>query len=152
LIKYRESRISAHHNFLVNGMLSPGFSVGDPSSKEGFYFLANPVPPAETTPRISARLMDEQGALLVELNWNSIGENPGGCTYHSIVGGFTLSYSSGKPLLEVVTQNFTNGHLTRIKATLFDERGDLRMETVGESIQVNADTILHLETPFVLPL
>lgn len=150
MIKYREGRISAHHNFLINGMLSPGFSVGDPNSREGFYFLANPVPPAGTTPRISARLMDEQGAFLLELNRNRIGENPSGCSYHSVVGGFRLSYPSGKSLLEVLTEDFTNGHLTRIKAQLFDEQGDLRIETIGESIQVNGEAILHLETPFLI--
>ncbi len=40
--------------------------------------------PGESTPRISARLIDEKGDLLLELNLNWIGENPGKCTYHPL--------------------------------------------------------------------
>jgi len=46
-IRFRESKISAHHNYLVNDMLTPGFVVGDPGSGKGFYFLADFVLPGE---------------------------------------------------------------------------------------------------------
>jgi len=148
MIKFKESKISAHHNYLVNDLLTPGFVVGDPTSDNAFYVLADPVLPGESTPRISARLMDENGNLLLELSLNRIRENPGQCTYHPIQGGFRILLRSGEPFLEVLTQNFPMGHLTRVKARLFDENGDLRMEPLGESIQVHGDSNLVLDRPF----
>lgn len=148
MFKFKESKISAHHNYLVNDLLTPGFVVGDPKSPDSFFFLADLVLPGESTPRISARLMDEQGNLLLELNWNRIAENPAGCTYQSLQGGFRILHPSGEALMEVLTQNFPRGHLTRIKARLVDENGDLRVEPKGESIQVHGEANLALDTPF----
>ena len=148
MIEYQESKISAHHNYLVNDLLTPGFVVGDPNSQKGFYFLADLVLPGESTPRISARLLNEQGALLLELSWNRIGKNPEGCTYQSLPGGFRVMSSASEPLLEVRTENFPKGYLTRIKARLFDEKGELRMGPLGESIQVHGEANLMLHTPF----
>jgi hypothetical protein len=148
MIKFKESKISAHHNYLVNDLITPGFFVGDPNSRNTFYLLADPVLPGSGTPRISARLMDEKGELLLELNGNRIGENPGECTYHPFQGGFRIRHRSDEPLLEVITQNFPRGHLTHIKARLFDENGHLRVEPLGESIQVHGQANLVLDTPF----
>lgn len=148
MIEYRESKISAHHNYLVNNMLTPGFVVGDRDSQNKFYFLADLVYPGESTPRISARLMDEKGIFLVELNWNRIIENPGRCSYRSIAGGFRIVHPSGETLLEVRTQSFPNGYLTQIIARLFDENGILRIEPMGESIQVHGVSKLVLDEPF----
>jgi len=148
MIKFKESKISAHHNYLVNDMITPGFVVGDPTSYSAFYVLADLVPPGESTPRISARVMDEKGYLLLKLNVNRMGHNPGQCTHHPTQGGFKILLHSGEPLIEVLTQNFPRGHLTRIKARLFDEHGDLRMEPLGESIQVHGDANLVLQKPF----
>ncbi len=148
MMKFKESKISAHHNYLVNDLLTPGFMVGDPNSRHAFYFLADPVLPGESTPRVSARIMDEKGDLLLELNGNRIGDNPGKCDYHPLQGGFKIIRQSDELILEVLTQNFPRGHLTRIKARLFDEKGDLRVEPLGESIQVHGVANLILETPF----
>jgi len=148
MIKYSESKISAHHNYIVNNMLTPGFVVGDRNSQNNFYFLADLVYPGESTPRISARLLDENGAFLVELNWNRIIENPGSCSYGSIAGGFRIIHLLGETLLEVRTQSFPNGYLTFISARLFDETGVLRMEPMGESIQVHGVSEFVLEAPF----
>jgi hypothetical protein len=150
MIKFRESKISAHHNYLVNDLLTPGFVVGDPNSQNAFYFLADPVLPGESTPLISARIMDDKGDLLLELNLNQIGDNPGKCDYQPLQGGFRILHSSEEPILEVLTQNFPRGHLTRIKARLFDENGDIRVEPLGESIQVHGDAKLVLDTPITL--
>jgi len=148
MIEYRESKISAHHNYLVNNMLTPGFVVGNRDSQNNFYFLADLVYPGESTPRISARLWDEKGVFLVELNWNRITENPGNCSYRSITEGFQIMHLSGEKLLEIRTQSFPNGYLTFITARLFDENGALRMEPMGESIQVHGMSELALEAPF----
>ncbi len=82
--------------------------------------------PGESTPRISARLIDEKGDLLLELNLNWIGENPGKCTYHPLKRGqntlFFRRATIGSPHPE-----FPKGHLKHIKARLFDEIGDLRL-------------------------
>ena len=148
MVEFRESKISAHHNYLVNNLLTPGFVLGNPNSRDGFYFLADVVIPEQGTPRISGRLMNEQGDFLLELNQNRIGENPLGCAHHPLPGGFRILHPSDEPLLEVVTQIFPRGHLTRIKARLFDEQCDLRMEPLGDSIQVHGEAKLVLDTPF----
>lgn len=148
MIKFKESKISAHHNYLVNDLLTPGFLVGDPNSLDAFYFMADLVLPGESTPRISARIMDEKGDLLLELNRNRISDNPGKCDYHPVQGGFKIIRPPDEPLLEVLTQNFPRGHMTLLKARLFDENGDLRVEPLGESIQVHGEAELVLDTPF----
>ena len=96
-MKHLESRISAHHNYLVNNVLTPGFALGHPGKKRDFYFLADVVLPGESTPRISGRLFDAHGDLLLELNWNRIGENPGGCSYRSTPGGFRIRHHRKSP-------------------------------------------------------
>ena len=145
MIKYRESTVSAYHNYLVNGMLTPGFLVGDKDKPEGFYFLAHPLSPEQSPGRISGRLLNEKGLFLLELNSNQIIENPGGCSSQSIPGGFRIVDPSDEPLLEVRTHSFTNGLLTRIKTRLFDEYGVLRIEPLGESVQVHGTATLVLE-------
>ena len=148
MVKYRESRLSAHHNYLVNGMLTPGFAVGDPNAKKGFYFLADLVLPGESTPRISARIEDEQGLILLELNWNRIRKCREGYGHKSIQGGFCIEQPSGTPLFEVRTHSFAKGFVTWICGRLSDEQGRLRMEPLGESIQVHGKADLILESPF----
>ncbi len=145
MIKYEESQVSAYHNYLVNEMLTPGFLVGDQDSIEGFSFLADIVPPIEKTARISGRLLDENGHLLLKLNVNRITDNPSGCSFQSVPGGFRILDSSEESLLEVRTHIFTNGLLTRIKARLFDEHGAIRIEPLGESIQVYGAKMSVLE-------
>ncbi|MFH1350168.1 MAG: hypothetical protein ABII26_04445 [Pseudomonadota bacterium] len=149
-MKHRESLISAHHNYLVNNMLSPGFVLGDPSSNKDFYFLADVVVAGESTPRISARLFEGTGALLLELIWNRISENPGNCIFQSNSGGFCISHPSGETLLEVHTQEFPKGYLTRLQGRLYDNVGKLRMEPTYESIQVYGEMHLFLDSPFDL--
>ena len=148
MVQYRESRISAHHNYLVNGMLTPGFVVGNPNSGQGFYFLADLVLPGESTPRISARIVDKQGSTLLELNWNRIRKNRDGYGYKSIPGGFCIEQPSRAPLFEVHTHSFPKGYITWINGRLFDEKGRIRMEPLGESIQVHGEAELILESPF----
>jgi hypothetical protein len=148
LQEYKESLISAHHNYLINGMLTPGFVLGEPGSKEGFYFLADPVLPGESTPRVCARLMDEKGNTLVELKWNRIRANPGGCSLMSVKGGFQLLDASGEMLFEVNTENFTNGYLTRISGTLKDEKGRVRIEQLEGSIKVHEPAVPALDKPY----
>ncbi len=148
-MEYEESRISAHHNYLVNRVLTPGFVVGKPNEDKGFFLLADLVLPGESTPRICARLLDAQGVLLLELEWNRIRENPGMCTHRPVPGGFVIVLPSEEALMEVRTESFANGYITRIKARLFDETGQVRSETLGESLQVRGEAKLVLDSPFV---
>ena len=145
MIKYKESQVSAYHNYLVNDMLTPGFLVGDQDSIEGLYFLADMVPEGESSARISCRLLDEKGLLLLRLNVNHITDNPNRCSLQSVPGGFRILDSSEVSLLDVRTHIFTNGLLTRIKARLFDEHHTIRIEPFGESIQVHGDSTPILE-------
>lgn len=146
-MEYRETLISAHHNYLVNGMLTQGFVVGDPCSNNDFFLLADIVPPGETTPRISARLMDEEAHLLLEFEANRIVKNPGTCSVEPTSDGYRVLCSSGVALIEVRTKAFANGYLTLIKARLFDEHGHLRVETRDESIWVHGGAHLPLAAP-----
>jgi hypothetical protein len=150
MVEFTESGVSAHHNYLVNDRLTPGFVVGNPNSDNGFFFLADFLLPGQDTPLISTRLVTKKGDTLLELYLNDMTDNPKGCTVQSLPRGFRILNSSSESLLEVLTQDFPMGHLTRIKARLFDERGDLRISPLGESIQVHGEAKLILDTPFVL--
>ena len=147
-MKHRESLISAHHNYLVNNMISPGFVLGVPDSKDEFYFLADLVPPGENEPRVSAYLFDSQGSFILELKKNKMVENRGQCAYKTTPGGFQILYPSKEPLLVVNTQKFTNGYLTRIQGKLYDRGGKLRMEPYYEDVQVYGKARLSLDAPF----
>jgi hypothetical protein len=149
VIKYRESQISAHHNYLVNDMLTKGFVVGDPNSKTGFYFLADVVLPENKTPRLFCRFVDAEGNLILELDGNHIGKNPGGYIYESTQAGFQILGPSHEPFFEVRTRSFPNGYISYIKGRLHDESGTLRIETVGESIHVHGEAGMSLDFPFV---
>lgn len=146
-MKHRESLISAHHNYLVDDTLTPGFLLGELSSREEFFFLADVVPPGESGPRISGRLFDREGRFLVELNRGEMVQNPGGCTLQSFSGGFRLIHPSGETLLNVNTHVFTNGFMTRIQGRLFDHSGKLRAEPSRESIKIYGGGKAALEKP-----
>lgn len=149
MVEITESRVSAHHNYVVNDRLTPGFVVGNPNSDNGFFFLADFLLPGQDTPLISTRLVTEKGDTLLELYLNDISDNPAGCTIQSLPRGFRILNSSSEALLEVLTQDFPMGHLTRIKARLFDEHGNLRIGPLGASIQVHGEARLILDAPFV---
>ncbi len=147
-MRFRESHLSAHHNYLLDAMPAPGFVLGDPHGHKGFFFLADVVLPGESTPRISARIFDNSGRLLAELRWNRLQQNPHGCTRKSTPGGFRLLGPEQEPVLEVETQAFANGYLTRLKGRLFDQTGALRLESAGQSLRVVAGRPEILLEPF----
>ena len=144
----RRSYISAHHNYVINSVLSPGFVIGDPASEDEFYFLADLVLPGESTSRISARLFDAHGNFLIELNWNRIVENPTNCSFKSTPEGFHILYPGGEILLGVTTQHFTNGHLTHINGRLYDAGGTVRIEPYHEDIRTHDDDWISLRAPY----
>lgn len=147
-VRYRESRLSAHHNYLLGGLPAPGFVLGDPQNPKTFFFLADVVLPGESTPRISARIFDKTGRLLAELRWNRLEKNPLGCARNSTPGGFQLLGAAREPVLEVETQAFANGYLTRLRGRLFDQAGTLCLETAGESLRVVTGSHAILLEPF----
>jgi hypothetical protein len=148
MAKQRESFISAYHNYLVNNMMSPGFYVGVPDSVTDFYFLADMMLPGEVIPPISARLYDTSGSFLIELRRNSIIKNPYRYVFETIPEGFRIVSPADELLLDVNTQRFANGYLTRIKAKLHDCNGRLRIRPSYESIQVYGEACLTLSAPF----
>jgi hypothetical protein len=149
MLKFRESLVSAHHNYLVNQMLSPGFSLGDPDSKDEFYFLADVVPVGESESKIYARLYDAQGAFVLQMEPKRISENPLGCLRQPFPGGYRIVLPSGEPLLNVQTESFANGYLTRIQGKLYDREGKLRMEPYYDAIQIHGEARLALEGPLL---
>jgi len=148
MLKFRESLVSAHHNYLVNQMLTPGFLIGGPDSKDDFYFLADVVPCGESETRIYARFYDAQGAFILEMEPKRILENPFACLRQSFPGGYRIVLPSGEPLLNVQTESFANGYLTRIQGKLYDREGNLRMEPHYDAIQVHGEVELWLKEPF----
>ena len=147
MLKFRESLVSAHHNYLVNQILSPGFVVGNPDSKDDFYFLADVVLPGESEPRIYFRLYDAQGVFILETEPKRIVENPLGYVRQSFPGGYRIVLSSGEALLSVQTESFANGYLTRIQGKLYDREGKLRMEPYYDAIQIHGEARLTLASP-----
>ncbi|RLC25479.1 MAG: hypothetical protein DRH56_05650 [Deltaproteobacteria bacterium] len=145
MIRYRESLISAHHNYLVNEMPTPGFVIGAPEPATGFYFLADPVYPGESTARISARIADENGGIVMEVAWNRLVPPHRGHVHQFLPDGFRILSPSGEPVLEVRTRAYTNGFLTCISAEFRDEKGILRMARLGESVQVHGARHLSLK-------
>jgi hypothetical protein len=148
MLKFHESLVSAHHNYLVNQMLAPGFLIGDPDSKEDFFFLAEVLLPGESDPRIYSRFYDAQRALVLEMEPQRIVTNPAGCVRQTLPGGYRILLPSGEPLLRVQTEGFANGFLTRIQGKLYDREGRLRMEPSYDAIQVHGEVPLWLKEPF----
>lgn len=148
MLKIRESLVSAHHNYLVNQMLSPGFLVGHPDAKEDFYFLAEVMRSGESEPEVSSRFYDSRGAFVLEMESGKIAENPLGCLRQPFPGGYRIVLPSGEPLLSVQTESFANGYLTRIQGKLYDRKGNLRMEPLYDAIQVHGEVGLWLKEPF----
>lgn len=152
MVEYICSRLSAHHNYWINGAATPGFVVGNPNSPGAFYFLADLVLPGEKTPRIHARLFDEKGCMLTEIAWNRIGKNPGGGLYELVDGGFRISKPDGVLMVEICTREFTNGFTTHIRGNLYDAEGSVRMKTEkGECRIVGEEACMTLEAPFEVP-
>lgn len=148
MLKFRESLVSAHHNYLVNQMLAPGFLVGNPDSKNEFYFLADVVQPGESEPKIYSRLYDGQGTFILEIEAEGIVQNPLGCLRQPFSGGYRIVMPSGKPLLSVQTESFANGFLTRIQGKLYDQGGKLRVEPSYDAIQVHGKVGLWLKDSY----
>ena len=148
MLKFRESLVSAHHNYLVNQILSPGFLVGNPDSKDDFYFLADVVPPGESEPRIYCRFYDAEGKFVLGAEPKRILDNPLGCLWQSFPGGYRIVMPSGESLLNVQTESFANGFLTRIQGKLYDRGGKLRIESYYDAIQVHGEVGLWLKEPF----
>jgi hypothetical protein len=146
-VKFLESTVSSHHNYLVNRMLTPGFVVGNPDSKDDFYFVADVVLPGENGPKIASRFYDAEGSLVLEVRHERIVANPVRGLWQAFPGGYRIVLPSGESLLTVQTESFANGFLTRIRGKLYDQAGKLRMEPSYDAIQVHGDVALWLKEP-----
>jgi hypothetical protein len=147
VVKFKESLISAHHNYLVNQMLTPGFILGELNAQDDFWLLADVVLPEERPPFLSGRFYDSTGAFLLEIRDNEVVQNPGRCILDSSADGFRVLHPSGDLLMAVRTEAFANGYLTRIQGKLYDKRGLLRMEPSFESARVFGEVQWALDTP-----
>ena len=85
-MKFKESLISAHHNYLVNQMLTPGFILGEVNARDDFWLLADVVLPEESSPLLSGRFYDSNGIFLLEIRDNQIVQNPGRCLLQVSIG------------------------------------------------------------------
>ena len=146
-MNFRQSLISAHHNYLINQMLTPGFILGAPAAGDEFWLLADVVLPSEKAPHISGRFYDQGGDFLLHIRGNEIVENPGKCVLRATGEGFHLFHPSGEALLALDTEVFANGYLTRVQGKLYDKKGSLRMEPSFESARVFGDAQWTLDGP-----
>lgn len=144
----RSGAVSAHHNYLIGGMLRPGFLVGNPDSAKEFYLLADFLLPGENTPRISGRFFDERGDLLLEITWNRLTLNPANCLHRPTPYGFHLGRSSGEIILETTTSRFPNGYITSFGGRLYDEKGVLRLDQQGSSARLVGNDSIMLTAPY----
>jgi hypothetical protein len=79
---------------------------------------------------------------------NSITKNPRHCVFETTPQGFRIFFPPNEVLLDVNTQRFANGYLTRINAKLRDSNGELRIEPSYEGIHVYGEACLTLSAPF----
>lgn len=147
-MNFKESLLSAHHNYIVNGLMTPGFVLGNPRSLDGFWFLADMLLPGESTARISGRFFDPEGRFFLLMKDNEIIEDPQGYSCLRRSEGLAVVSPSGEPILNVYTRHFANGYLTRLEGRLYDEEGKPRMEPVYGGIQVYGEARLALQSPF----
>ncbi len=151
MLEFKRGRLSARHNYWVNGTATIGFVVGKPDSLGTFYFLADPVGPEGREHRINAAVFDENGKMLAEIVRNRIGRNPGDCLYEPVEGGFKVTKPDGDLLLRARTIRFTNGFMTHMQGLLFDEHGNIRIDTGDSALRVIGDVQMDLESPFIFP-
>lgn len=137
MLQAKESRVSAYHNYLINGMLIPGMLIGGEKGGNGFYLLFDFVSPGGRMPLVNATIYGPQKDILARIKENELIENPGACSLHFRKGDFALSGPDNKAILVAKTHEFTNGYLTTINARLYDENGILRVEPLDNSIQVH---------------
>ena len=133
MIQFKESRINSFHNYMVDGMLMPSFSAGNPWDGPCFYFIAEKASEHEDFPLISASIYDAKGAFAAELKRSRIDRNPGACRFERKRDGFILHSAEGEKILEAVRTTFANCCMTVVKGRLYDEKGDLRMEQHGRN-------------------
>lgn len=146
-MKYRESLISAHHNYLIDRMLTPGFILGEADREDDFWLLAEVLQPEEKAPLLSGRFYDQEGRFIAALGGGGITDNPGRCVLQTAGEGFQLFYASGEVLLAVRTEVFANGYLSRIQGKLYDRKGALRMEPSFDSARVLGEPWRALDAP-----
>jgi len=135
-VKFRESLISAHHNYVINQMLAPGFVLGEVDVQDDFWLLADVVSPEERAPFLSGCFYDHEGGFLMEMRGDEMIRNPGGCSLKASGDGFRVLHPSGELLLAVRTEVFANGYLTRLQGKLHDRKGVLRMEPSFDSARI----------------
>ncbi|MGQ9654071.1 MAG: hypothetical protein ACUVXD_08385 [Thermodesulfobacteriota bacterium] len=115
--------VSAYHNYLIDGKLRMGFSIGDPEDPQGFFFVAHPVSRGEQMPVISGRFFERDGGFVLQMERNSLVRNPHGISLLETTGGWTLVDVSLQALFSVEVRSFDNCHMTMIRGTLFNHLG-----------------------------
>ena len=95
-MKFRESLISAHHNYLVNQMSNPrALSWVTPTLTMNFSSWGRVTPP-ESKPTLYGRFFNEKGVFVLRFAGEEIVENPGGCMLQKMAGGFRILRASGR--------------------------------------------------------
>jgi hypothetical protein len=130
-----ENLVSAYHNYLVEGRLRMGLTVGDPGG-EGFFFVAHPVRFGEPMPVVSARLFGRDGGFILEMQRNSLVQNPDGIALLETSGGWALVDGLLQTLFSVEVRAFDNCYMTVIRGTLFDPSGRAVLQGDDEGLHI----------------
>ncbi len=118
-----DNLVSAYHNYLVDGKLKMGLTVGDPEDPQRFFLVAHPVSVGDPMPIISGRFFDRHGGCVLQMERNRLVHNPDGIALLETTGGWTLMDVSLQTLFSVEVRSFDNCHMTVIRGTFFNHLG-----------------------------
>ena len=97
---------NAYSNYLIDGVLTNAFAIGEIGSPDRFYLICSP--PNVGTPQqaiVSGVLCDASGKMLCRVERNALVANPGGCEIvHTNQPGFKVRDANGSVVLHVQTR------------------------------------------------
>jgi len=117
MLKFRESLVSAHHNYLVNQMLSPGFVMGILIQRMNSIFLLTRYRPGKRAEDLLS-VYDAQGNFVWKQKPKRLLWNPSVVFCQSFLAVIVGLFSLRGALVIVQTESFANGFLTRIQGNV----------------------------------
>ena len=132
--------ISPYHNYMVNGTLMSGFTIGSPD-RGRFVFQAQPVMRESERPQplIKACLFDSLGKPLLKMDRGRVTDNQGDSKVRKTKTGLSIRTADGESLFAIETIAFRNTYFTRFSGTLYDERGNLIAKGAGRDFTIHVD-------------
>lgn len=114
------TKVSAHHNHLVGGMLQDEVLV---ESSGGFFFHAHRLGGHEDSAKVSGCVFDPEDHFLVRFERNDMLDNPWGFTFVPMGDGWALMSSEMKAILSAQTLGTKHGLITIFRGALHNAMG-----------------------------